>query len=263
VDEGLFVAAFCRHQFEVSMVTPFPTPDPVAKRPPRLPISLTGRSRCRLPLAASRTGVNSRRPETPSPSTSKSLRGLQHPGFILESVEGGIRIARYSFIGTGFVSTITLRDGVISEDTGSEVLTSAYTDPLDAVTSIVVPLSVPTGTRPVHVHRRCGGVSGLRCDPAVRARVGLASGAGWAIRSAVSTVGCDGLFDHLERTMKVVAHVILAPGGDLRAAYDAAERRIDELKPLGRPVPCTTSIRPTATGLWWTASAQYLARPLS
>ncbi|HYJ12477.1 MAG TPA: chorismate-binding protein, partial [Thermomicrobiales bacterium] len=186
--------------------------------------------------------------ETPVSAYLKITEGLQHPGFILESVEGGIRIARYSFIGTGFVSTITLRDGVVSEDTGSEILTTSYADPLDAVTSIVERYrSQPEPGLPTFT----GGAVGYLSYDAIRRfepRVGLAAGAGLGYPEAQFHVAdAMVIFDHLERTMKVVAHVILPPGGDLRAAYDAAECRIDELETrLGRPVPVYDVQPPTS-----------------
>ena len=177
--------------------------------------------------------------ETPVSVYLKITEGLQHPGFILESVEGGIRIARYSFIGTGFVSTITLRDGVVSEDTGTDVLTAAYSDPLDAVTSIVDRYrSLPVHGLPTFT----GGAVGYLAYDAIQRfepRVGLAAGPGLGYPEAQFHIAdAMVIFDHLERTMKVVAHVILPADGDLKAAYAAAERRIDELEArLGRTVP--------------------------
>lgn len=186
--------------------------------------------------------------ETPVSAYLKVTEGLQHPGFILESVEGGIRIARYSFIGTGFVSTITLRDGVVSEDTGSEILSSTYTDPLDAVTAIVERYqSQPEPGLPTFT----GGAVGYLSYDAIRRfepRVGMAVGKGLGYPEAQFHVAdAMVIFDHLERTMKVVAHVILSGEDDLRTAYDAAERRIDELETrLGQPVP-VYDVQPSTT----------------
>ena len=177
--------------------------------------------------------------ETPVSAYLKITEGLQHPGFILESVEGGIRIARYSFIGTGFVSTVTLRDGVMEEVTGDGVTTSHYSDPLEAVSGIIERYqSQPEPGLPSFT----GGAVGYLSYDAIRRfepRVGMATGAGLGYPEAQYHVAdAMVIFDHLERNMKIVAHVILGDRSHLEAAYEAAVSRIDELEArLTRTVP--------------------------
>src|SRR5215218_8872756 len=50
--------------------------------------------------------------------------------FMLESIEGGERIARYSFLGSGSILELSLRDGLATITTNGETREQAYTDPL-------------------------------------------------------------------------------------------------------------------------------------
>src|SRR5688500_9124103 len=75
--------------------------------------------------------------ETPVSAYLKLSEGLTKPGFILESVEGGIRIARYSFIGADPVSTLTLRDGSIEQHSATGPTFAEYVDPLVALAGIL------------------------------------------------------------------------------------------------------------------------------
>ena len=83
--------------------------------------------------------------ETPVSAYLKISDGLRKPGFILESVEGGIRIARYSFIGADFVSTLTMRDGTIQADGQRGTVESTYDDPLAALGDILRRVQVGPG----------------------------------------------------------------------------------------------------------------------
>ena len=69
--------------------------------------------------------------ETPVSAFLK-IRG-DRPAFLLESIEGGERLARYSFIGANPMKIITLDGGVVRSvgDTGSDQET--YDDPLVAL----------------------------------------------------------------------------------------------------------------------------------
>ena len=65
----------------------------------------------------------------------KLTDGAREPGFLLESIEGGMRIARYSFIGSDPIYSITFRDGRI--DGLPEEFPDAYDDPLEALEEIL------------------------------------------------------------------------------------------------------------------------------
>jgi len=177
--------------------------------------------------------------ETPVSAYLKISEGLTKPGFILESVEGGIRIARYSFIGADFVADVTMRDGTISTHTGSGSSSAPYDDPLTALGSILDNYrAAPDSNLP----RFTGGAVGYLSFDAIHRfepRVTLAEGAGLGLPEAQFHVA-DSLvvFDHLERTMKVVAHVRVDSHRDLEASYADAVAQIEKLtSKLLSPVP--------------------------
>src|SRR5215208_1324690 len=67
--------------------------------------------------------------ETPVSAFLK-IRG-SGPAFLLESIEGGERLARYSFIGSEPIAVLTMRAGVATvESVGGQTRVTAYDDPL-------------------------------------------------------------------------------------------------------------------------------------
>ena len=177
--------------------------------------------------------------ETPVSAYLKISQGLTKPGFILESVEGGIRIARYSFIGADFPSQVTMRGGSVLTGAAMDPVTDSYDDPLTALGSILEPYrSEPDDALP----RFTGGAVGYLTYDAIHRfepRVPLANGTGLGLPEARFHIA-DSLvvFDHLERTMKVIAHVRVGPDSDLDGAYRAAANRIEDLtRLLLAPVP--------------------------
>jgi len=177
--------------------------------------------------------------ETPVSAYLKISEGLTKPGFILESVEGGIRIARYSFIGADFLNHVTMNGGTISTGAAIDGVADGYDDPLTALESILEGFrSAPDASLP----RFTGGAVGYLSYDAIHRfepRVPLAEGAGLDLPEARFHIA-DSLvvFDHLERTMKVIAHVQVHPDTDLDTAYANAANRIEHLsRRLLRPVP--------------------------
>ena len=60
------------------------------------------------------------------------------PAFLLESVEGGEQLARYSFVGARPARSLSFRDGkAIFSEAGGEPQTQTYTDPLDLVAQML------------------------------------------------------------------------------------------------------------------------------
>ncbi|MEE9284149.1 MAG: anthranilate synthase component I [Dehalococcoidia bacterium] len=186
--------------------------------------------------------------ETPVTAYLKVARGPY--SFLLESVEGGERIARYSFIGaeprqvirTGLASPARtyVGDGVEMADHGS-------VDPLKPVEEALVPY------RPVSVEglpRFHGGAVGYLAYEAVRyfERLPQPAPDPLALPESVFMIS-DTLvvFDHVQHTMKVVGNVYL--DGDVEAAYADAVARIDRIidrleRPLGRPLSGTPAETP-------------------
>ena len=168
--------------------------------------------------------------ETPVSAYLK-LRG-EGPSFLLESIEGGERLARYSFIGADPIAVLTLRDGLATIDEGARISAVAYDDPLLPLDQLVAPYRAPELPH-LPLPRFSGGAVGYLSYEAVRAfepRVPAAPGAGldlpdgmWMLTDALL------VFDHLTRTIKAVVHLRLDPDQPLEEAYRTAEARIDAL----------------------------------
>lgn len=176
--------------------------------------------------------------ETPVSAYLKISDGGRLPGFLLESVEGGRRIARYSFLGTEPMATVSMNDGM-AMTVGLPNSQYAYTDPLTTVGQLLDSLrseAVP------HLPRFTGGAVGHlsyeaicsfepRVQPAVGVGLGLPEGRFHLVDTLI-------VFDHLDRTIKVVSHVHLGEDRDIEREYRAACARIDRLvERLAGPVP--------------------------
>ncbi|MEX1021707.1 MAG: anthranilate synthase component I [Dehalococcoidia bacterium] len=159
--------------------------------------------------------------ETPVSAYLKVARGDY--SFLLESVEGGERQGRYSFIGT--------------EPYRVHAATHADGDPLEVVRAELArfqPVKAPGLPR---FHGGAVGYLGYEAvthfEPRVPApgRDVLGVPESWFMFADTILV-----FDHLKHSIKVVAHVRL--DGDIDSAYRAAQRQIDEIverleRPLG------------------------------
>ncbi|MEA2583940.1 MAG: anthranilate synthase component, partial [Thermomicrobiales bacterium] len=69
--------------------------------------------------------------ETPVSAFLKIRNGSS--AFMLESVEGGERIARYSFLGAGSLLDVTLRDGEATLASKADTRRVSFTDPLSVL----------------------------------------------------------------------------------------------------------------------------------
>ncbi|HEV2067221.1 MAG TPA: anthranilate synthase component I [Thermomicrobiales bacterium] len=168
--------------------------------------------------------------ETPVSVYLKVTNGATEPGFVLESVEGGIRIARYSFIGMDILASVTMDGARCRTETGADSRVIPYTDPLAALQGVLDGYrAAPAPGLP----RFTGGAVGYLTYDAIakfEPRVGLADGPGLGLPEARFHLA-DTLvvFDHLERTMKIVAHVSIDADAPIENAYAAAVDRIDKL----------------------------------
>ena len=159
--------------------------------------------------------------ETPVSAFLKINRGGN--SFLLESVEGGDRLARYSFIGTEPYRLLNLGP----EDSG---------DPLEAIKKelgryrVVAVPGLP---------RYCGGAVGYLAYETINRFEELPSPSADTLGlPEASFMFADTLlvFDHVSHNIKVLSHVSL--DGDIEAAYRQATGRIDDLvERLGRPLP--------------------------
>jgi anthranilate synthase component 1 len=169
--------------------------------------------------------------ETPVSAYLK-IRG-SGPAFLLESIEGGERLARYSFIGSDPIAVLTMRAGLATLQTiDGQTTTMAYEDPLEPLADLVASRRAPE-MPDLPLPRFTGGAVGYLSYEAVSAfepRVPSALGKGLDLPDGVWML-TDALlvFDHLARTIKAVAHIALDGELALTDAYDRAETRIDDL----------------------------------
>src|SRR5215216_876493 len=155
------------------------------------------------------------------------------PTYLLESIEGGERLARYSFIGSDPIAVLTLRAGLATLETdGGQSKATEYDDPLVPLANLVATRRAPE-MPDLPLPRFTGGAVGYLSYEAVRAfepRVPSAPGPGLDLPDGVWMLTDTLLvFDHLARTIKAVAHVPLDDELALSDAYERAEARIDEL----------------------------------
>jgi anthranilate synthase component 1 len=164
------------------------------------------------------------------------------PSFLLESVEGGERLARYSFLSVNPSRVWTLRGGqvLIRNHAGVESVSLDGRDPLEALRDLVAAYQA------VHVEglpRFFGGAVGYLSYDIVRhiERLPNTSRDEFAIPEAQFLL-TDTLiaFDHVKHRALVIANAHAA--GDTRAAYDDAVARIEHLiarlnQPMAAPSP--------------------------
>jgi anthranilate synthase component 1 len=174
--------------------------------------------------------------ETPI-STFLKLRRDGH-AFLLESVEGGERIGRYSFIGSGPVMTIVSR-GKEVEVRSAHGVERQTADVLEVMRDILrAHQAVPDPTLP----RFAGGAVGYFGYDLVRSWEQLPNrppddrGLPTCYLVVADTVV---IFDHVRHTMKIVANA--AVDGDGGAAYRRAVEKVEQLygrlrAPLPPPV---------------------------
>jgi anthranilate synthase component I len=176
--------------------------------------------------------------ETPVSAFAK-LRRLG--AFLLESVEGGERMGRYSFIGVDPRSTIVMREGVATiadarrGERGGEVRRLSYTDPLALLREEVgrfrraADASLPrfsggaVGYVGYEAARRFEKLPAPDADP-----YGLPEAA-FAVYDTVV------VFDHLRHTLTVIAHDEAGEAPDAQAAIDRVFRALDAPLTPARP----------------------------
>jgi anthranilate synthase component 1 len=155
-----------------------------------------------------------------------ALAGDAEHAFLLESVVGGERLGRYSFLGVGGGELITSRDGLVEVAEGPRHTSRPAADPLRVVAER---LGAGKVARVQGLPLFIGGAVGY---------VGYEVAAGFekVPRHDVDELGVPDAvfmlastlvaFDHARRVMQVI--VPTRPNGDPAAAYDAAVARIDE-----------------------------------
>ena len=188
--------------------------------------------------------------ETPVSAFRKIAQGRPN-SFLLESVEGGERLARYSFLGSDpFLIFRSKGDtATVTEGGHTETIPLKFgtRDPLHVLKSLLGRYTyVPTPELP----RFVGGAVGMIGYDTVRFFEKLPNLATDDLQlDDCLFLFTDALliFDHVKHKMLVLCNARLAPGQDPSAAYDDAAAKIEEL--LGRlkavPVGATRRVAPT------------------
>ena len=167
--------------------------------------------------------------ETPLSTLARIYRG-EGPVFLLESVEGGERWGRYSFLGMSSRCTVKVyRDRVETEDAGGRRAVPHHGDPTEVLRSIMArykPVSLP------ELPRFWGGMVGYLAYEAVSFFEAIPIEAGEDTLFAHFVIP-DHLFifDNVRHTLTLVAYAFIE-NGDPGAAFDEARQALDKMEAL-------------------------------
>jgi len=165
--------------------------------------------------------------DTLTPVTAYVRAGWKNQAFLFESVVGGERIGRYSFLGGDPLVRIEAFGQDVQLTRNGKTESSRHSDPLALLQQLV------DEHRSVHLPglpRFCGGAVGYAGYDVVRYVERLPNpptddrhlpDLSFALYDSMV------VFDHIRKTILVVSHA--STEGDLKANYDAACRRVDEL----------------------------------
>ncbi len=170
------------------------------------------------------------------------------PGFLLESVEGGERWARFSFVGRDPSATLVLRDGrlVIDGDLPATIPTDQGV--LAAIESLLDTYTSPAFSELPPMH---GGIMGFLGYDVIREIEHLpdAPPDDHGLPDAVmSVIGSLAAFDHWRQRVYMIESVPThgLSDAELDAAYDAATQKVfDGVERLARPLPYVPVEPPT------------------
>ena len=185
--------------------------------------------------------------ETPVSAFLKIHRGRY--GFLLESVEGGEKWARYSFLGTEPARVFRARGRHVEvEVPGGPITRRENDDPMGALKELLAeyrPVALP------NLPRFAGGAVGYVGYDMVRTFERLPSRAkdDLGVPDACLMVAESLLvFDNVAQKITVVSNVHLRDGDDPSRAYDAAVERIDTLVARLREAAVPPAARPAEPG---------------
>ncbi|MCE5264629.1 MAG: anthranilate synthase component I [Deltaproteobacteria bacterium] len=171
--------------------------------------------------------------DTETPVTALMKLACRPHVFLLESVEGGEKWARYSFLGADPRLIFRVRgEEVLIEENGRVERIRHEGDPLRFLKELL------GRYRPVPIEglpRFFGGAVGFLGYDMVRYFERLPAGRGESpVEDDAVFLVTDTLliFDNVRHTLKIVACAMTGEGGDLKAIYDGAVRRIDEMTAL-------------------------------
>lgn len=162
-----------------------------------------------------------------------------HPAFLLESVEGGEQVGRYSFIGVNPKAMITVQGGTVVQRNHGETLTSQLGEGQDPLHIIQAVLNQYQAVHVEGLPRLVGGAVGYLSYDVVRYFERLPHTAKTELdvpEAAFMFPDTLVIFDHAKHQLLVLANAHNTGNPD--AAYNDALRRIDQIVvALGKPLP--------------------------
>ena len=176
--------------------------------------------------------------ETPA-SVYLKLRG-ENPSFLLESVERGEQVGRYSFLGIDPVAVLTAKDGHVDLNGNGSIgrMSLPGGDPLVALETLLArykPVASPD------LPEFYGGLVGYLGYDAVRffERAPLADGLGLGLPDAIFLLSDTlAIFDHVKRQLMIVVNVHIEEEGVVEAAYAQGMEKIEAIaEALSQPLP--------------------------
>jgi anthranilate synthase component 1 len=171
------------------------------------------------------------------------------PGFLLESVEGGERWARFSFVGRNPSATLILRDGVVEVDGAFTTSVPTGEGMLAALESLLGSYTSPAfdDLPPLH-----GGIMGFLGYDVIREVESLPNvphdDRGYP-DAVMSVIGSLAAFDHWRQRVYLIESVptLDLTVDEIDAAYDAAVERVRQaVDDLAQPLPYTPAEPPSA-----------------
>ncbi|MCH8148573.1 MAG: anthranilate synthase component I, partial [Planctomycetes bacterium] len=146
--------------------------------------------------------------------------------FLLESVVGGEKIARYSFLGADPVALIETRGNTVTKTTAEGTKTYTTEDPLKELETLLAGFKA---AHPPRLPRFLGGAVGYAAYDIVRLYENLPSPPQDDRGLPDMQFGIYDqmvIFDHVSKLVHVVVHAHVEPGGDTDKAYEVACERI-------------------------------------
>ncbi|MGG1598748.1 anthranilate synthase component I [Paenibacillus naphthalenovorans] len=177
--------------------------------------------------------------------TDTPIRVFQHfyeenRAFLLESVEGGVKWARYSFIGTDPFMMIRAKNGVTQIE-GPEGLSTSMEKPVDVLKAYLRDYKSPSLP---DLPRFTGGAVGFFGYDLLQYYEKLPKHREDDLQmNDIQFMFCDQVivFDHFKQQLKIIANVHVPPHGtdsEIIRAYEAACAKIDAtIERLKRPLP--------------------------
>ena len=166
--------------------------------------------------------------------------------FLLESVEGGEQVARYSFLGANPTAILSAFGREVREQRGGQTTVTHLQSGQDALHTIKAALGCHRPVRLPDMPRFVGGAVGFLSYDIVRCFEKLPATAVDELQlpeAVFMLVDSPVIFDHVKHQLTILSYA--HNQGNPRAAYDAAVERIEAIVArLGAPLPASPELKP-------------------